>query len=184
MRLIAALLLLLMGISTSAPLEAQQVQWIPQGITALQHSAASKTQFTFDHSMLVLASKLEGDNQDLRRVLAGVDGISFRNFHFAAPGQFNAEALNSLNAEYHTAGWERLVNNHDKSGEGGATDLWIRLQNNAVSNVAILVSRPNEVTFISISGSISPLDLSHLAGHFGIPKIEGGFVVPNTKNQP
>jgi len=31
---------------------------------------------------------------------------------------------------------------------------------------------------VEVSGSISPLDLMHLAGHFGIPRIEGGVVVP------
>ncbi len=48
-----------------------------------------------------------------------------------------------------------------------------------MSNIAILLARANEVTFIEVSGSISPLDLTHLGGHFGIPKIEGGVTVPN-----
>jgi hypothetical protein len=61
--------------------------------------------------------------------------------------------------------------------------LWIRFDHNAVSNVAILLARSNEVSFIVVSGSISPLDLSHLGGHFGIPKIEGGVLVPNEERR-
>jgi len=53
-----------------------------------------------------------------------------------------------------------------------------------VSNVAILLARANEINFIVVSGSISPLDLSHLGGHFGIPKIDGGVVVPNSERRP
>jgi hypothetical protein len=64
------------------------------------------------------------------------------------------------------------------------SNLWIRLENNAISDIAILVARASEVNFIVVSGSISPLDLSHLGGHFGIPKIEGGVVVPNTTRRP
>jgi hypothetical protein len=64
------------------------------------------------------------------------------------------------------------------------SNLWIRLENNAISGIAILVAKSNEVDFIVVSGSISPLDLSHLGGHFGIPKIEGGVVVPNTGQRP
>jgi hypothetical protein len=64
------------------------------------------------------------------------------------------------------------------------TDLWVRFENNAISDVAILLARSNEVDFVVVSGSISPLDLSHLGGHFGIPKIEGGVVVPNTRRNP
>jgi hypothetical protein len=56
----------------------------------------------------------------------------------------------------------------------------VRLENNAISNVAILVARSSEVDFFVVSGSISPIDLAHLGGHFGIPKIEGGVEVPNT----
>ena len=78
-----------------------------------------------------------------------------------------------------TAGWKQLVNNHDKNGSPGVTDLWVRFENNAISNIALLLARSNEVNLILVSGSISPLDLSHLGGHFGIPKIEGGVVVPN-----
>jgi len=64
------------------------------------------------------------------------------------------------------------------------SDLWVRWENNAISNVAILLARSNEVKFVVVSGSISPVDLSHLGGHFGIPKIEGGVVVSNTERLP
>jgi hypothetical protein len=64
------------------------------------------------------------------------------------------------------------------------TDVWVHLENSAISNVAILVAGPNEVNFILVSGSISPLELSHLGGHFGIPKIEGGVLVPNAERHP
>ena len=89
-----------------------------------------------------------------------------------------------MREEYHAAGWKQLMNNHEKDGGPGVSDLWIRLENNAISDIAILVARASEVNFIVVSGSISPLDLSHLGGHFGIPKIEGGVVVPNTSDAP
>jgi hypothetical protein len=56
----------------------------------------------------------------------------------------------------------------------------VRLENNAISNVAILVAKSSEVDFFEVSGSISPIDIAHLGGHFGLPKIEGGVEVPNT----
>jgi hypothetical protein len=75
------------------------------------------------------------------------------------------------------------MNNREKGGGPGMTELWVRFDHEAISNVAILLARDNEVNFISVSGSISPLDLSHLGGHFGIPKIEGGVRVPDTRRQ-
>lgn len=158
----------------------QQKDWIPQGIETLQQSASSKTEFTFDHSMLVLASKLDSENQDLRRVIAGVSGISVRNYHFQEAWQYDPSALRSVNDEYRSEGWTRLMNKNAKGQGPGTTSLWVRLENNAISNVAILVARANQVSFVVISGSISPLDISHLGGNFGIPKLEGGVLVPNT----
>jgi len=176
---------LLIAISANQLTEAQQQSgWVPQGIEALRQSASSKTEFTLDHSMLVLASKLDPDNDDLRRVIAGVSGVSVHRYHFPGAWMYDRAALSSVKEDYHAAGWKQLMNNREKDGGPGVTDLWIRLENNAVSNIAILVARANEVDFFAVSGSISPLDLSHLGGHFGIPKIEGGVVVPNTERRP
>ena len=167
----------------------QSNEFIPEGIASLQQSASSKNEFTFDHSMLVLASKLEPGNDDLRRVIAGLSGLSVRNYHFQRASQYGAaqygatqydpSALNSVSEEYRAAGWKQLMNKHQKNGDAGMTDLWVRFENNAISNVAILLASANEVSFVEVSGSISPMDISRLGGHFGIPKIEGGVVVPN-----
>ena len=184
MRLSHIVFLVLIAVSAARLTEAQQHEWIPQGIEGLRQSASSKTEFTLDHSMLVFASKLDQDNEDLRRVIAGVNGVSVHSFHFPRPWMYDPDALGSVKEEYHAAGWKQLVNSHEKDGGPGVTDVWMRFENNAISNIAILAARANEVNFVVVSGSISPLDLSHLGGHFGIPKIEGGVLVPNTKRRP
>ena len=181
MKLSRVVLAILTVISAIVLAEAQQpLERIPQGIEALRLSSSSKTEFTLDHSMLVLASKLDPDNEDLRRVIAGVNGVSVHSYHYSRPWIYNPDAVNSVKEEYGAAGWKHVMNNHER--EGG-TDIWLRWENNAISNVAILVAKSNEVDFIVVSGSVSPMDLSHLGGHFGIPKIEGGVTVPNTASK-
>jgi len=182
MKLSAIIFTLLISFSVVQTTEAQQSPGaMPQSLESLRQIASSKTEFTLDHSMLVFASKLHPDNADLQRVIAGVSGVSVHSFHFPSPWIYDPAALSSVKEEYHAAGWKQLVNNHEKNGGPGVTDVWIRFENNAVSNVAILVARATEVNLVAVSGSISPMDLSHLGGHFGIPKIEGGIVVPNTR---
>ncbi len=181
MRLSRIVFVVLIAISAAKFTQAQQHDWIPRGIEALRQGASSKTEFTLDHSMLVFASKLDPENEDLRRVIAGVSGVSVHRYHFPEEWTYDPQALNSVKEEYHAAGWKQLMNNRERDGGPGVSDLWIRWENNAVSDVAILLARANEVNFIVVSGSISPLDLSHLGGHFGIPKIEGGVVVPNDR---
>ena len=180
MRSSRMLLLALLTLSAAALAQAQRsYEEIPQGFEALRQSAVSKTEFSLDHSMLMMASKLDSSDEDLVRVIAGVSGISVHRFRFPDTWTYHPEALRSVEDEYHSPGWMQLVNKHDKDGLPHATDLWIHWQNEAISNVAILLARPSEITFIEVSGSISPLDLSHLGGHFGIPKLEGGVRVPN-----
>ena len=175
----AFLILIAIFAATLTQAQAPQPGWLPQGIEVLRQNASSKTEFTLDHDMLVFASKLDPDDDDLRRVIAGVSGVSVHNFRYRQPWMYDSEALNTMKQEYQAAGWKQLVNNHDKDGGQGASEVWIRFENNAISHIAMVFAGRNEVSFVEVTGSISPLDLSHLGGHFGIPRIEGGVKVPN-----
>jgi hypothetical protein len=74
--------------------------------------------------------------------------------------------------------------NHGKDRDASQTDLWVRFDNNAISDIAVLIAKQDQLNFRAVSGSISPLDLVHLSGHFGIPKIAGGAVIPGSTNTP
>src|SRR5271155_5009404 len=124
MRLFRTVFVALIVISGARLTEAQQHDGIPRGIEALRQSASSKTEFTLDHSMLVFASKLDPDNDDLRRVIAGVNAVSVRNFRYSGRSGYDPESLGSVKEEYRAAGWKQLMNNHAKDGGPGVTDLW------------------------------------------------------------
>jgi len=49
------------------------------------------------------------------------------------------------------------------------TDLWIQSRQGDVDAMKLLVAGPTAVNMVEISGKLSPLDLLHLRGHFGIP---------------
>lgn len=90
MRLSTLVLALLIIIPAAKITEAeQQKDWIPQGIATLQQSASSKTEFTFDRSMLIFASRLDSENTDLRRAIAGVTELSVRKYHFQEAWQYD-----------------------------------------------------------------------------------------------
>lgn len=173
---VAVLALVITSVATQA--QAPRQDWIPSSIAGLGQNASSRTEFTLDHSMLVLAAKFDQDDEDLRRVIAGVDGISFHNYRFAKPAMYDSEILSSVRDQFHAAGWKHMVSTHDKDGGSGATDLWVHFEDKVIRNVAVLFAGQNHISFIAVSGSISPIDLVHLGGHFGIPKVEGGAVVP------
>jgi len=188
MRLSRAILVVAIAVSTatlSIQLSmAQRHDWTPRGIDGLRQGASSKTEFTLDHSMLVFAAKMDPNNADLQRVIAGVNGVSVHSYRYPRTWTYDPAALSSIKDEYQAAGWKQLMNKQEKDGGPGVTNVWIHLENNAISNIAVLQAKSDEITFVVVSGSISPLDLSHLGGHFGIPNIEGGVVVPKTDRRP
>lgn len=165
-------------ITASAAFAQTQQNWFPPVLENLSIGASSKTEFSLDHSMLVLASKADQDDDSLRRIIAGVDGISIHRFRFPADGMYDPRILNAVRQDYHRAGWQRIAGGHDRDGRPGSTELWLHLQNNAIRNIDVLFVGRNQVNFVAVSGSISPIDLMHLGGHFGIPPIQGGVVIP------
>jgi Domain of unknown function (DUF4252) len=170
-------LLFLVPVIAASFVQAQQPDWIPHGIEALGQQATSRTEFTLDRSMLVFAAKMDQDNADLQRVIAGINGVSVHSYRFREPGLYDQGALIPVREQFHTGGWNHLVSDHDKGGLK-STDLWIRFDNGTISSIAFLFVGETQVNLVSVSGSISPLDLFHLSGHFGIPKMDGGAVVP------
>jgi len=156
--------------------QGQARQWVPQGIGALGVGAVSRTEFSLDHSMLVLVSKLDKNNEDLRRVIAGVNGVSVRSYRFPAGVAIDPAMMEGIRQEFREAGWMQLMDKH-KGDNGVQTDFWVHMDQSAVRDAAVLLVGARQVNFISASGSVTPLDLLRLSGHFGIPKMDGGAVV-------
>jgi hypothetical protein len=127
--------------------------------------------------MLVMASKVDRDNEDLRRVIAGVNSVSVHSFRYAGEVTFDPAAMDMVIVQYRDAGWQHLVSQH-RNERGGQTDLWIRMEGTAIRDIAVLLIRARQMHFVSVSGSITPLDLLRLSGHFGIPRMDDGVVVP------
>lgn len=186
MKLHVVLLTLLLAGTGAFAQAPRSRDWFPQALEDLGQNATSRTEFTYDHSMLVMASKGDQEDDSLRRVIAGVDGISIHRFKFQDAGMYDSRILNAVRQEYHGSGWQHISKAHVREDNPGESDLWVRFENNTIRNVAILFAGRNQVNFFTISGSFSPLDLLHLAGHFGIPKIEGGVVIqgPNSAQAP
>jgi hypothetical protein len=82
---------------------AQPHDWVPKGIETLRDGASSKTEFTLDHSMLVFAAKMDPADQDLQRVILGVNAVSVHIYHFPRTWAYDPAALSSVKDEYRAA---------------------------------------------------------------------------------
>ena len=151
--------------------------WIPKGMEALGQHASFHTDVTFDKSMLNLANNFGGDD-DTERIIAKLRGISVHTFRYPEPGLYDPAVLESVRMQYHDRGWKHLVTkqSHAEAVHPGRTDVWVRFAHGNVEGMVLLVANEKNVNLVAVNGTLSPLDLLHLRGHFGIPRFSGdGF---------
>jgi hypothetical protein len=180
----------------STPLiHTQEAPLVPQGMEALRTRALLRNDFTFDESMLRAASQLMPDED--RPIIAKLRSISVHNFKFPAAG-YDPAALETVRAQYAGNGWNHVLTKQthppaqapagaltDASGapisptpakpfDPTRTDVWARMDHGNFNGVVLMVANDRMVNLVVIDGMISPLDLLHLRGHFGIPRFEAG----------
>ena len=161
------------------PPSGNSLGWVPQGMEALGRTAAFHTDFTFDRSMLQLASGLwEGPGDPaFSDAVNRLDGISIHSYHYAAPGMYDPRLLDAVRRQYSALGWQHLVTARS-AANGGATDLWISFHHMRATGAVVLFQSSTNLNLIAFSGNLSPLDMLHLRGHFGIPRFPGDRFVP------
>jgi hypothetical protein len=183
--LFAVFLLLLMtplGVMGQNAQSAQPpLNWVPQGFEVLGQRAAFHTDFTFDRSMLQVASYFVGDaDPEARAAIAKLNGISVHSYHYASPGLYDPAALDMIRRQFEASGWRHLVAAHGKGDpfNPSQTDLWINFAHMDVTGMMVLISGPKDLNLVALDGDLSTVDLLHLRGHFGIPRFSGDRFEP------
>ncbi len=165
----------------------QSPGWVPPSLEALAQHATFHTNFTLDRSMLRFASNfMDNEDQDTQRAVNKLDSISVHSFHFSAPGLYDPAALQIVRSQYDATGWKHMVTAHPKGDpfSPNETDLWISFAHMDVTGMAVLLVGSRDIDLIAITGDLSPLDLLHLRGHFGIPKFDADNLVPAPGSGP
>ncbi len=151
------------------------LEWVPPALAQLSTQALAKESFTLDRTMLTAAAGLLPDaDADMKQSVAKVDGVSVHILRFAADGAADPAAVDDLRESYHLRGWKHVVSS-SKGGpvHSGTTDVWVVLDGANVRGAVVLVESPRSITLATMAGNLSPVDLLHLRGHFGIPRFEG-----------
>lgn len=162
---------------------AQQPAGIHDAWAALANQPASHTAFSFDRTMMQVAQALlQTGGMSSERAAAALTGISVDNYHYSERAFYTPEAMSAIIASYRAAGWKHLVNANqtpERSAQprGAITDLWLHNSGPNISGVVVLTRSPRDMSIIQITCDLRPLDLVHLSGHFGIPKVDPNAVM-------
>jgi hypothetical protein len=154
------------------------LEWIPPAMSALSAQATTRSSFTLDRSMLAVAAGMIPDSEtEAKRSFNKIDGVSVHSLRFGADGIEDETQVDSIRDAYHLRGWKHLVtttgNPHSKGQlHSGTTDAWLVVDGMNVRGAVILTETPKSLTLVTIAGNLSPADLLHLRGHFGIPRFD------------
>ncbi|WP_419805650.1 hypothetical protein [Terriglobus sp.] len=150
----------------------------PQAFATIVRQAPQQSSFTLDRSMLAAADGfLNGTSPDGHRIAAGLNSITFTNFHYHDFADYDGPAFGSLNAAYEASGFHHLVNANANSRAPMLTDVWLRTQGSMVTNMVVLTRGDRNMNAITVDCNLRPLDLLHLSGHFGIPQVDASAVM-------
>jgi len=158
---------------------AQQPHGVTEALQGMVSEPATHTAFTFDHDMLQSMSGAMGENGG---PIAGLSAITVENYRYKEPAFYIPEEVYAVIAAYREAGWKHLVDQNASPGQSASpdkplTDLWLHFEGANIDGVTVLVRGRKTMSVIEVSGVLKPLDLVHLSGHFGIPKVDPGAVM-------
>lgn len=164
-------------------LDAQIPPGISERLNSLADQPATHTGMIFDRSMMQVAqSLLQQGGMEPDRAAAALTSITFDTYRFKEPAFYTPETMVAIIDRFHRAGWKHLVNGNQTTAnmaqpQSAITDVWLRFSGADINQVTVLMRGTMEMNLIQVSGELRPLDLLHLGGHFGIPKVDPNAVM-------
>jgi len=158
---------------------AQEPAGVREALRNLTSERANHTSFTFDHDMLQSATVFLNDGEGPPMQL---NSITVENYRFHEPAFYIPENMHALVRSFDAVGWKHLVDQHASPRDAASppkplTDLWLHFTGQDIDNVMVLIRGTRQMSVIQVSGQLRPLDLVHLSGHFGIPKVDPNAVM-------
>lgn len=150
-----------------------QQDWLLRSMAPLGQNASFHTDFTFNRQMLAALGGISGDAAT-QRIVDRLDSVTVHLYRYPEPGLYDPAALEALGDQYRALGWMHLVaTSGDHGGPPQHTDLWVHYEHGNVEGMTLLFAEPQSLNIVEVNGVLSPLDLLHLRGHFGIPRFSG-----------
>lgn len=151
------------------------LEWVPPPLAELSSMASMKENFTLDRTLLGVAAGVVADSDaPVRQAINKLDGVSVHTMRFSDAGIPDERAVQAIRASYHLRGWKHVVTSSEGGGplRNGTTDVWFVLDGVNIRGAVVLAETPRSLTLVTVAGNLSPVDLLHLRGHFGIPRLD------------
>lgn len=134
---------------------------------SLESQARESTVVTVGPWLLHFASHCvdcnDPDGAATQRVLANIKSITIHSYEFDRDFVYSQDDADAVRAQLRAANWSRLAQVRRKSRDD--VDVYVSMENDRTTGLAIISSEPRELTIVNVVGSISPEDLQRLGSH-------------------
>jgi hypothetical protein len=160
---------------TAGPAAADPELNIPD-FSHLHQVAVDSVDVTLDGFLLRIASKFaESDASPEARagasLLRSLKSVRVRNFTFDSDGAYSRADVDSVRKQLTGPDWSALVQVHKRDRKENV-DVYICMEGDKATGLAVIASEPRQFTIVNIIGSIDIDKIGELQGQFGIPEMD------------
>jgi hypothetical protein len=152
------------------------LDWVPPALAQLQAQASTKSSFSLDRNMLAAAAGvMSNSDADVKQAVNKLDGVSVHLLRFPTADVVDQAQVEAVRQAYHLRGWKHVVTTTNSGGPAHSqtSDVWVVMDGANLRGAVVLAQTATSLTLVTVSGNLSPVDLLHLRGHFGIPRFDG-----------
>lgn len=122
----------------------------------------------------IMAAAREAD-PDAADLLSGLQGIRVRVFNDVRNARQIDDFIDDVTETLESAGWQRVVFVQD---EGSKARIHMRMTDDAVSGMTVMVFDGSDVVLINVAGSISAADLGRIMAVLPVDDVLGAVTLP------
>ncbi|HTX23473.1 MAG TPA: DUF4252 domain-containing protein [Steroidobacteraceae bacterium] len=142
----------------------------------LEKKAVNSVTISLDLSLLKLVAQAMDNSQDdqaVKGVLSGLQGIYVRSFQFATDHAYPQSDVDRVRQQIEAAGWSKLVSVHN-SQQNQDVLICVRQEGKRIDGLVVFATNPREFTIVNLVGSVDLRQLSQLQGKLGVPNLHLG----------
>lgn len=141
----------------------------------LKGKAIECVDITIGRWPLKLAAAIVGhDDSDegvaLKEVLRGLKAVYVRSYKFNSDNVYSRRDIELVREQLRTAHWTQLAQVRS-SHSGSDVDVYVSLENDEPTGLAIVATEPREFTILNVVGKIDLKNLGKLERHLGLPSL-------------
>lgn len=158
---------------------AQAGRLVLPDFSALSKKASQSVDISLDPSLMGLANGILAGTSNpntavIKDLASGVQGVYVRSYKFDEDGAYSKADVDAIRAQL-VAPWVSLVSTHDRKQQSDV-DIFVNRSGERTAGMAIITSKPRELTIVNIVGPIDLAKLGQLQGQLGVGLGLGGDV--------